>query len=106
MTEQELSTERLIFAALLKAASEQATYLTGTMKMQMKYNFNNLVKQMDDFVKSIEKQMEGKPEGSAYFEKITDIYHNFNIDLRRNLNDEYRNAKGNPETAGADLTQV
>jgi len=92
MTEQELSTERLIFAALLKAATEQATYLTGTLKFNMKKDFNNMVKHMDDFVGDVTKRLEGQPAGVEYFEKITDIYHNFNIDLRRKLNDEYKNA--------------
>lgn len=83
MTEQELSTERLIFAALLKAASEQATYLTDTLKFDMKKDFNNLVLQMDRFVADVLKKMEKQPGGAEYFEKIADIYHNFNIDLRR-----------------------
>lgn len=92
MTEQELSTERLIFAALLKAATEQATYLTGTLKFDLKKDFNNLVIQMDRFVGDVMGRLEKHPDGVEYFEKITDIYHNFNIDLRKRLNEEYRKA--------------
>lgn len=90
MTEEELSTERLIFAALLRAATEQSTYMIGTLKMQMKVDFKNLTAQMDRFVKSIEKQMEWKPAGLEYFELITDYYHNFNIELRDKLNKKYK----------------
>jgi hypothetical protein len=87
MSEQELNTERLIFAALLKAASEQATYLTGTLKFDMKYQFKNLVLQMDRFVNDIEAKL---PSGGLkVFEDITDCYHNFNIELRRSTNMNY-----------------
>lgn len=90
MTEQELSTERLIFAALLKAASEQACYLTGTLKFKMKQDFNVLVKQMDHFVNDVEARLKDQPAGLEYFEQITDYYHNFNIELRNNLNKKYQ----------------
>jgi hypothetical protein len=90
MTPQELSTERIIFAALLKAASEQACYLTGTMQFQMKAEFNMLVKRMDEFVNDVTKKMQGQPGGVEYFEGITDCYHNFNIEMRRGMNEKYK----------------
>lgn len=89
MTKEEESTERIIFAALLRAASEQATYLTGTMKFQMAQDFNNLVRRMDEFVNSVTKQLEGSPEGLKVFEDVTDLYHNINLEIRKNLNKKY-----------------
>lgn len=93
MTKEEESTERIIFAALLRAATEQATYLTDTMNFKMKQDFNNLVRRMDEFVNDIARKMENQPGGLQYFENITDCYHNFNIELRKNMNEQYKKLK-------------
>ena len=90
MTKEEESTERIIFAALLRAASEQSTYLTGTMKFQMSQDFKNLVRRMDQFVNDAVSKMESQPGGLQYFEDITDCYHNINIELRKNMNIKYK----------------
>ena len=88
MTAQELSTERLILIALMKAFSEQSTYLIGTLKFDMKRDFNNLTKAADRFTNDIEKNLNDNQK--QYLQSITDIYHNMNLEIRKNLNEKYK----------------
>lgn len=83
MSPEDLATERLILIALMKAFSEQSTYLTGELKYQLKQDLNNMVKRTDDFVNSIEKRL-NEPQ-KEYLQSITDIYHNINLEIRKNL---------------------
>lgn len=91
MTPEELATERLIMAALMKAFTEQSTYMIGELKMDMKQTFNNLVKRTDEFVAMIEKNL--TPVQKQYLEQVTDIYHNMNLEVRKNLNNQYKQLK-------------
>lgn len=86
MTIDQLATERLIFIALLKAISEQGTYLTGELKLKIKQDFNILIKQSDRFVSDVEKNLNDSQK--EYLQSITDIYHNMNIEIRTNLNNK------------------
>lgn len=81
MTEQELQTERLIFIAMTKALSEQGTFLTGTMRMQLKHDFNALIRLCDRLIGDFEKKL--NENQIAYVESVTDIFHNINTEIRR-----------------------
>jgi hypothetical protein len=87
MTAEEIATERLILAALMKAVSEQSTYLIGELRHEVKRDFNEMISRVDRFVNGIEKNLnEAQME---YLQSITDIYHNMNLEIRANLNKKY-----------------
>lgn len=91
MTKEQLSTERIIMVALMKAFSEQSTFMIGEFKMELKQSLNNLIKRTDEFVYGIEQHLtENQKE---YLQSITDIYHNMNLEIRSNLNKKYEELK-------------
>lgn len=81
MTPNELRTETLILIALAKAFSEQSTALTGTLRHKVNQTFNSSVKQVDLFIKTIEEKLQ--PGEQEYIQGITDIYHNMNLEIRK-----------------------
>jgi len=84
MTVEERATETLIFVGLLKSTLEQATYLTNELKFKQKQEFNILVRNGDNFLKTIETKL--TENESTFLEGITDCYHNINLEIRKNLN--------------------
>lgn len=80
LPEIDLATERLIFIAMMKAMSEQSTYLTGTLKFELKRDMKALVGQVDRFIADLEKRL--NEAQITYLEGITDIYHNINLEIR------------------------
>jgi hypothetical protein len=82
MTKEERVNESIILFGLGKAFSEQATVLTGELKHKPKQTFNAAVKAIDLFIKTIEDNMtEGEKK---YAEGVCDIYHNINLEIRKN----------------------
>lgn len=88
MTQSEIETERLIFIAVMKALSEQSTYLTGELKMKLKQDFNVLVKHCDGLIKDLEDRLTDSQR--EYIQEVTDVYHNITIELRRGANQKYK----------------
>lgn len=74
-----------IMIALIKSTVEQSQYLTGELKMKAKQEFNIWQKQGFKMVAELEKQ---NLVNNEYIENITDIYHNINIEIRNNLENE------------------
>lgn len=88
MTKEEISTENMILVAIMKAYSEQSTYLTGLLKHGLKSDLREIVNRADNFIKDVEKNL---PEvQQEYIQNVTDIYHNITIEARKNLNKQYK----------------
>jgi len=88
MTQSEIETERLIFIAVMKALSEQSTYLTGELKMKLKQDFNILVKHCDSLINDLECKLTDVQK--EYIQEVTDVYHNITIELRKGANKKYK----------------
>jgi len=88
MTQSEIETERLIFIAVMKALSEQSTYLTGELKMKLKQDFNILVKHCDSLINDLECKLTDVQK--EYIQEVTDVYHNITIELRKGANEKYK----------------
>lgn len=80
MTEEQRKTETFILVALMKAATEQSTMLQKELKFQQKYRFKLATDAIDSFLKEIETQL--SPEHFEQIEKVGDLYHNINIEVR------------------------
>lgn len=80
MTKEELETERLIFVSLLRAISEQSTYLTGELRLKVKQDFNILIKQCDNLINDLEVNLNDNQK--EYLASVADIYHNINLEIR------------------------
>ena len=87
MAKQNLATEKVILIALLKAASEQSTFLIGEFKFEMKKDFTNLMRQADRFIEDIESRV--TDDQKEFLAQITDHYHNLTKDLRSKVNEIY-----------------
>lgn len=74
-----------IMIALIKSTVEQSQYLTGELKMKAKQEFNIWQKQGFKMVAELEKQ---NLINNEYIDNITDIYHNINLEIRKNLENE------------------
>jgi len=81
-----IQTETQIFIALIKGVVEQSTTLTGEYKQKLKQEFNIWQKQGFKIVEELEKQ---NMLNNEYIESITDIYHNINLEIRKNLNEKF-----------------
>lgn len=81
-----IQTETQIFIALIKGVVEQSTTLTGEYKQKLKQDFNIWQQQGFKIVDELEKQNKLNNE---YIESITDIYHNINLEIRKNLNEKF-----------------
>lgn len=81
-----IQTETQIFIALIKGVVEQSTTLTGEYKQKLKQDFNIWQQQGFKIVDELEKQNKLNNE---YIESITDIYHNINLEIRKNLNQKF-----------------
>ena len=81
-----IQTETQIFIALIKGVVEQSTTLTGEYKQKLKQDFNIWQQQGFKIVAELEKQNKVNEE---YVESITDIYHNINLEIRKNLNQKF-----------------
>jgi hypothetical protein len=92
MTPNELRTETLILFALAKAFSEQSTQITGTLRHKTNQTFNSSVKQIDLFIKTIEEKLQ--PGEQEYIQGITDIYHNVNLEIRKEAKKILEQAEG------------
>ena len=87
-----IETETQIFIALIKGVVEQSTTLTGEYKQKLKQEFNIWQKQGFKIVEELEKQ---NMLNNEYIESITDIYHNINLEIRKNLNEKFtQSSKG------------
>ena len=81
-----IQTETQIFIALIKGVVEQSTLLTGEYKQKLKHDFNIWQQQGFKIVNELEKQNKLNNE---YVNSITDIYHNINLEIRKNLNKKF-----------------
>jgi hypothetical protein len=81
MTKQEQITEfeSHLMIGLFKATVEQSTQLTGKFKQKMKADFNLWQKQGFKIVEELEKRNITDVE---YLDKIGDIYHTMNSNMR------------------------
>lgn len=84
MTPGQRQTENLILIALAKAFSEQSTALIGTKRHEQKAVFNNAVNAIDLFIRLVESQL--SQEEQEYLTAVGDIYHNINIQIRKEAN--------------------
>lgn len=75
-----IQTETQIFIALIKAVVEQSTILTNEYKQKLKQDFNIWQKQGFKIIEELEKQNKLNED---YINKITDIYHNINLEIRK-----------------------
>lgn len=71
-----------IMIALIKGTVEQSQYLTGELKMKAKQEFNIWQKQGFKMVAELEKQ---NVINSEHVDRITDIYHNITLEIRKEL---------------------
>ena len=71
-----------ILMALFKATVEQSTALTGQLKQKPKQEFNIWQKQGFKLLSELEKANKIDQE---YFDKISDIYHNINLEIKRTI---------------------
>jgi hypothetical protein len=91
MNKQEVETARLIFISMMKAISEHHTFLIGEFKMEIKQDVNNIIKSMDRMIRTTEKNLtENQKE---YLQSITDVYHNINIEIRKQAVERYESSK-------------
>ncbi len=74
-----MKTESHILMALFKATVEQSTALTGQLKQKPKQEFNVWQKQGFKLLEEMEK---ANMLDVDYLEKITDIYHNINLEIK------------------------
>lgn len=81
-----IQTETQVFIALIKGVVEQSTLLTGGYKQKLKQDFNIWQQQGFKIVAELEKQNKVNEE---YVNSITDIYHNINLEIRKNLNKNF-----------------
>lgn len=81
-----IQTETQVFIALIKGVVEQSTTLTGEYKQKLKQDFNIWQQQGFKIVAELEKQNKVNEE---YVNIITDIYHNINLEIRKNLNQKF-----------------
>lgn len=88
MTPQDIQYESLILVSIGKLYSEQATYLTGELKHQVKYEFNLSVKSMEKFINEIEKNL--SDEGKKTLTGLVDCMHDGLTDMRKQMQ-EHRN---------------
>lgn len=82
MDEAQKNKETLILIALAKAFTEQSTHLTGMLRHKPKQAFNSAVGSVDYFIKTIENNL--TPDEVLFIEGITDIYHNMNLEIKKN----------------------
>jgi hypothetical protein len=87
-----IQTETQVLIALIKGVVEQSTLLTGEYKQKLKQEFNIWQQQGFKIVAELEKQNKLNEE---YVNSITDIYHNINLEIRKNLNEKFtQSSKG------------
>ena len=75
-----IQTETQVFIALIKGVVEQSTLLTGEYKQKLKQDFNIWQQQGFKIVAEVNEE---------YVNSITDIYHNINLEIRKNLNQKF-----------------
>lgn len=73
--------EQHILMALFRATVEQSTALTGQLKQKPKQEFNIWQKQGFKLLEEMEK---ANMLNSEYLDSITDIYHNINLEIKKN----------------------
>ena len=71
-----------ILMALFKATVEQSTALTGALKQKPKQEFNLWQKQGFKLLAEMEK---ANNLDQVYLDSIGDIYHNINLEIKKNL---------------------
>ena len=71
-----------ILMALFKATVEQSTALTGALKQKPKHEFNIWQKQGFKLLEEMEKTNKLDVD---YLDSIGDIYHNINLEIKKNL---------------------
>jgi len=72
--------ESAILMALFKATVEQSHYLTKELKQKPKQVFNDWQKRGFILLEEMEKN---SLINADYLEKVTDVYHNINLEIRR-----------------------
>jgi len=81
MTEDERALNTVILIAIGKLYSEQSTMLTGELKQRKKQLFNNAVREVDQFVKEVEKLLQ--PDEIKMIENIVDEFHQVFNEIRK-----------------------
>lgn len=77
-----MKAETHILMALLKSTVEQSTVLTNQYKQKVKHEFNIWQKQGFKLLEEMESRNMIDEE---YLNSITDIYHNINIEIKKNI---------------------
>lgn len=88
MAEQNLATEKIILAAILKAATEQSTFLIGEFKFEMKRDFKELFRRIDQFVESVEGMV--GDDQKEFLASLADRYHQLNKEIRNEIKTIYQ----------------
>jgi len=70
--------------ALFKATVEQSTALNGKLQQRPKQLFNEWVKAGN---KLWDEMLKTNQVNEAYLDSISDIYHNINLEIKKNIKD-------------------
>lgn len=80
-----MKAEAHILMALFKATIEQSTALTNEIKQKPRLEFQAWQKQGFKLLTKMEK---ANMLNSEYLDSITDIYHNINLEIKKNINEK------------------
>lgn len=81
MSSEEKAKVVLLMVALCKMTTEHSSFLIGELKQKPKQDFNNMVRSLDTFVWSVEKNLTEIEK--EYLGSITDELHNLITILRK-----------------------
>jgi len=73
-----------ILLALLKATVEQSTALTGKLNQKPKQTF---VQWQKLGFKLLDEMLKTNQVNEEYLDQISDIYHNINLEIKKNIKD-------------------
>ena len=84
MEQSKLQIESLILVAIAKHFNSQGTYLIGELKAQTKFNFNVAMSATNNFVKSIENNLQ--PDEVKFLEDLIGAMDDAMSEMRKELN--------------------
>ena len=85
LTEQQKTMHKLMFVAVCKLLSDQSTYLQNELKYDLKRDFNNVIKRIDELVEKIDKGFSADEKESL--QEIVDELNNAMTDFRKQINE-------------------
>jgi len=88
MTKEDLLVETNILIGLMKATIEQSSTLIGELKQKPKQEFNTWMKLSWKMLNEFEKN---NLVNEDYLTKLSDIYHNINLEIKKTLKESLIN---------------